>query len=310
MKVLLATDSSSGAAVAEKLVGSLRWPEGTDIFVLRMAYPIFAGGDLPADAYTVLYANREREATEHLAKVRAALSREGLVVNSQMRLGRPASGIVEEARRLEVDLIVLGSRGLGPFRSTVLGSVAAEVVDHAPCPVLVARAPQVKGGVVGADGSPEAASGEAILSDWPVFRGLPVNVVAVAALPPLVSDSFGPHPAASADQAEAVEAIRVGAQRIADAAADHLRAAGLWVRTSVRSGDPAHQLIEAAGDADADLIVTGSRGVTGLERLLVGSVARGVLQHAPCSVLIARRATEVVRSRGNGARHSGVALVL
>jgi nucleotide-binding universal stress UspA family protein len=54
----------------------------------------------------------------------------------------------------------------------------------------------------------------------------------------------------------------------------------------VEDGSPAHRLIEAAADWDADLIVVGSRGETGLERLLVGSVSRAVLYHAPCSVLI------------------------
>lgn len=302
MKVLLATDGSHGAALAEGLVGSLRWPDRSEIVVLRMALPIFAGGDLPADAYTALHERRQREANEHLAKVRAELGREGLVVSTRVRLGRAATGIVEEARRLEADLIVLGSRGLGPLKSTVLGSVAAEVVDHAPCPVLVARGSKVTAVVIGADGSSEAAIAETIVSEWPVFRGLPVLVVAVAAMPPVVSGSFGPHMAASFDEAQAVEAIRGSAQRIADEAGKHLRAAGVRADTSVRGGDPAHQLIEAAAAAGADLIVTDSRGATGLERLLLGSVARGVLHHAPYSVLIARRATEVVRNRGDGAR--------
>jgi nucleotide-binding universal stress UspA family protein len=302
MKVLLATDGSGGAALAERLVGSLRWPDGTEVIVLRLALPIFAGGDLPADAYTALHEKRQRDANEHLAKVRGELVREGLLVSTRVRLGRLASGIVEEARRLEVDLIVLGSRGLGPFKSAVLGSVAAEVVDHSPCPVLVARTSEVRGVVVGADGSSEAAIAEAIISQWPMFHGLPVHVVAVAAIPPVVSGSFGPHMAASVDEARAVEAIRGGARRIADQCAEHLRAAGVRADTVVRGGDPAHQLIEAAAEADADLIVTGSRGATGLGRLLLGSVARGVLQHAPCSVMITRGATEIVRHRGDGAR--------
>jgi nucleotide-binding universal stress UspA family protein len=54
----------------------------------------------------------------------------------------------------------------------------------------------------------------------------------------------------------------------------------------VQDGSAAHQLVQAAADWDADLIVVGSRGQSGLERLLVGSVARAVLYHASCSVLI------------------------
>jgi nucleotide-binding universal stress UspA family protein len=44
--------------------------------------------------------------------------------------------------------------------------------------------------------------------------------------------------------------------------------------------------VHAARERQADLVVVGSRGLTGLPRLVLGSVARNVLYHAPCSVLI------------------------
>ena len=54
----------------------------------------------------------------------------------------------------------------------------------------------------------------------------------------------------------------------------------------VRSGYVPQELIDAASEAKADLIVIGSRGETGMRRALLGSVARSVLYQAPCSVLI------------------------
>ena len=59
-------------------------------------------------------------------------------------------------------------------------------------------------------------------------------------------------------------------------------------------GDPAHEIIEAASNMGCDLIVMGSRGLTGLDRIFLGSVARNVLQHTRASVLIVR---EPVRER-------------
>jgi nucleotide-binding universal stress UspA family protein len=56
----------------------------------------------------------------------------------------------------------------------------------------------------------------------------------------------------------------------------------------VRSGDPANEILQAAAELKSDLIVTGSRGLGTLDRLVLGSVARNVLIHAPCSVLIVR----------------------
>ena len=60
------------------------------------------------------------------------------------------------------------------------------------------------------------------------------------------------------------------------------------VRWSIAVGDPAHEIIRAAEDLRCNLIVMGSRGLTGLDRIRLGSVARNVLQHASASVLIVR----------------------
>jgi nucleotide-binding universal stress UspA family protein len=307
MKVLLATDGSPGAVVAEQLVATLAWPDPTEIVVLRIDR-LLLDLDLPPDALTAIDELREREATEHFAALEPTLAGRGRAIKTRVVLGRAASVIVDEARRLEADVVVVGSRGLGPFRSALLGSVAAEVVDHSPCPVLVARIPRVSRLVLGTDGSSEAALAEAVVSEWPIFHGLPVEVVAVAAIPPIVSGSFVRHAGASAAEARTIEAIRVGAQKILDATAKRLHTAGVKTRTSVRGGDPAQQLIEAANETGADLIVTGSRGATGLARLLLGSVARGVLQYAPCSVLIARPASKIVALRGDGAQKGREAL--
>ena len=56
----------------------------------------------------------------------------------------------------------------------------------------------------------------------------------------------------------------------------------------MREGDAAHQIIASARAHDAGIIVVGTRGQTGLRRLVLGSVARNVLLHAPCSVLVVR----------------------
>jgi len=57
----------------------------------------------------------------------------------------------------------------------------------------------------------------------------------------------------------------------------------------MRAGDAATEIIEAAGEAAAGLIVMGTHGRTGLTRLFLGSVARNVMHHAHCSVLSSHR---------------------
>ena len=68
-----------------------------------------------------------------------------------------------------------------------------------------------------------------------------------------------------------------------------LRAAGLRAESVVREGDPRAVIVDEAKDWDADLIVLGSHGYTGLNRWLLGSVAQFVVNHAPCSVLVVRQ---------------------
>jgi nucleotide-binding universal stress UspA family protein len=65
--------------------------------------------------------------------------------------------------------------------------------------------------------------------------------------------------------------------------------AGFSVEKHAREGDPAHVIIDVAGETKADLIVVGARGSAGLRRFLLGSVSSKLVHHAPSSVLIVRQ---------------------
>jgi nucleotide-binding universal stress UspA family protein len=67
-----------------------------------------------------------------------------------------------------------------------------------------------------------------------------------------------------------------------------LQSAGLKTQSRVPQGDPRESLVKIAKEEDADLIVMGSHGRTGLDKLLLGSVASHVVAHAPCSVLVVK----------------------
>ena len=67
-----------------------------------------------------------------------------------------------------------------------------------------------------------------------------------------------------------------------------LRHAGLKVASRVLQGDAREALVEQATKDHVDLLVVGSHGRTGLDRLLMGSVASHVVTHAPCSVLVVK----------------------
>ena len=62
-------------------------------------------------------------------------------------------------------------------------------------------------------------------------------------------------------------------------------AEGVKVTSELIDGLPSHEIVEAAKRTGADLIVMGTRGLTGLKHVLLGSVAERTLRHAPCPVM-------------------------
>ena len=78
------------------------------------------------------------------------------------------------------------------------------------------------------------------------------------------------------------------AERVLAEAAKGAQASGLAVETHAEPGDPAEVIIELAENVDAELIVVGNKGMTGITRFLLGSVPSKVAHHASCSVLIVR----------------------
>jgi len=180
------------------------------------------------------------------------------------------------------DLLVVGSRGQGAGGRLLLGSTSTAVAAHAPCPVLVVPGPGTPDGpvVVGLDGSP--AAGRILAAGRAEATRLGVRLTLVAAVPPLPStagESVGAHE---------VEAGRAQEARARIAAlldpADADRSPAVEIR--VEANTAAEMLTRQA--RGASLLVVGTRGHGALRRLLLGSVSRAVLHHAPCPVLVVR----------------------
>lgn len=67
-----------------------------------------------------------------------------------------------------------------------------------------------------------------------------------------------------------------------------LREAGVTAEPLVVWGRPAERIVEVAAEQGAEILVVGHRGLSGLKSLLLGSVAKHIIDHAPCSVLVVR----------------------
>jgi nucleotide-binding universal stress UspA family protein len=292
VRVLIATDGSTEAQRAVTLAAAQAWPEDSVFLVITVDDGRHVAPALPDEPAA---GGTQESAAADLATVAeaaaGALRRPGWTARADVLVGRAASAIVEAGQEFEADVIVLGSRGRGMLQTLALGSVSAEVVDHANRAVLVARGTDpIHRVLLADDGSDPAAKARLAVAEWPIFDGAEVTVTSVSHVSGPIHSAIAPtvYRAAMADYARSLDAARDHRDQTLRAAAMELQVAGRRVAKAPRDGDPAGEILAAAAETGADLIVVGSRGQGGLARLLLGSVARNVLYGAACSVLVVR----------------------
>lgn len=269
MRIVLAYDGSPSADHAAELVASLHRPSSSVVTVVTVAPR--DRDDPPPRAEGDAVAARFRDA--------------GWAVDIRALSGRPSDAIVDAANDVGANLVVVGDRGHSAIARLMLGSTAAAVADQAPCAVLVARASTIERIVLADDGSDAARLAGDFLAGSDLFTGSPVTVVTVARVDdPILAGLYGDP----------------GLFDAAEAAVD-TRQADLWLQgdeTAMRvgaptravrlRGQPAAEILRYADEANTNLIVLGTRGETGITRILLGSVARNVLLHASASILLVR----------------------
>ena len=284
-KILLATDGSeySEGAIREAVKLAKRCGSSLTVVSVIESNPEF---DALAPQITE---KRERTAREGLESVKERAGREGVVCETIVRRGEDAyHGIAEEATRNKSTLIVMGRRGKTGLKRLVMGSVTARVIGHAPCNVLVVpKASEMRFNsiIVATDGSKysSTAAGEAIgLAQRNKSRLTVVAAVPSELMTPTDIDF-------TMNQKELLaESEMREAEKNAKAVKEAALKSGVEAKAFVMTGRPADTIIEIAKDKVADLIVLGSHGRTGVERLLMGSVAERVIVLASCPVLVVK----------------------
>ncbi|WP_409332744.1 universal stress protein [Trujillonella humicola] len=192
--------------------------------------------------------------------------------------GPPAEHLL--ARAAGARVLVVGSRGRGGVRSTLLGSVALHCAVHAPCPVVVVHPGAVQPPprvVVGIEDSAMSRAALARAAEEARERGAELEVLAVHQPDPYWTDMYA---VAAPPLAESVEAVRDLAGRIVG----EVLGADADVRLRVEAGAAADRLLRAADGAA--LLVVGSHSTSRLAAMLLGSIALHCALHAPCPVMV------------------------
>ncbi|MCF2533828.1 universal stress protein [Yinghuangia soli] len=222
-----------------------------------------------------------RIAGEHAVDAARAVAhgrQPGLLVQDEISDGSPEQ--VLRAAASDAAMVVLGSRRRSAARELLTsGSIAAPVAAHVSCPVAVIRhaehtlldPPKI---VVGVDGSANSEPALAWAFDEAARRGAAVLAVRSCPMP------LTPVAAAMTDGAVS----RVRAELRHQLLAWQKKYPTVDARSLTRYGHPVPMLVEASGDALC--LVVGTYGLGGFERLLLGSVSRKLIHHAPCPLVI------------------------
>jgi len=143
MNVLIGVDDSPFTRAAIDQVKKYAWPAGTKFQVLSASAPVFVGpGEAAAPgAIAVMIEEQQRYHLSLAEKAAAELKAAGLDATAKMSPSDPRGALIDAAKHLPADLVVVGSHGRSGLTKFLLGSVATHVVTHSPCSVLVVKQP-------------------------------------------------------------------------------------------------------------------------------------------------------------------------
>lgn len=204
----------------------------------------------------------------------------------------PAVALAEYARRQQIGLLVVGTHGRRNLAHVLLGSVAEHVVRLADCPVWVVgrgdrhalrswRPQRVLAAIDFSEPAKQALQQAAVLC-----RGDTSKLIALNALENAPNPVFNPFSDVPLRQVS--EQMQTRAQQALEALLNQLPEAPHQTHAMVLQGRAHHEIVRAAREHDADLIVMGPTGVSAIERVLLGTVTGRVLRTAPCPVFVTR----------------------
>jgi len=265
-KLLVATDGSTYSENAVKEAIHLAKKCSSRLFALSV---VITNLEFEVTMPQVVE-KEEKKAREHLEAIKAWATKESIDCDIAVFHGdEPYQDIIRLAVENHVDMIIVGRHGRTGLLRLMMGSVAAKVIGHALCNVLVVSpttTTEFKNILIATDGSrySEAAVSESI----GIAKRCNSHLVALSVA------------SADAERKAAEDTVRKAVEL---AVKEGIKAEGVTV-----IGKPYEAIVNAAKQKHADLIVVGSHGRRGLERLLMGSVTERVIGHTEVGVLVVK----------------------
>jgi nucleotide-binding universal stress UspA family protein len=268
-KILLASDASGFGAGAVRVAIAFAKKSRARITALTI---VRTNPEYEALAHD-LVERAEEDAWNYLDTVVAAAKEAGVACEPMLRRGEdPAREIVEAEVEAKPDLLIMGRRGSRGLARMSVGDATVKAIGRGQCSVLVVpRAAEMwtRRVLVGTDGSRFGDS--AAVAAGAIARVCQLPVTVVGAMVPSHS-----------------EARQEDGRRAVERTVKLLQKEGIETDGVVAPGEADSVIVATAKSREADLIVLGSHGRTGLDRALVGSVCERVIGQASSAVLAVR----------------------
>ena len=298
MKILLATDGSEYSEEAAKFLTCLNFTPDDEITVFHtVSWVPFLYDE---EAYCSALKEIKKEiAPKVLDAALEILKPVPAKVSAAIIDGSPEEYIVNIAAEADMDLIIMGARGIKGIKTLFVGSVTRAVAGRSAKPVLIVRAPigERKCGMkilFATDGSEYSIATGAFLASLPLAEDTELTVLNViwseySDIPERFSLEVNERMKELVANVRKIEFER--SEEILEETVGVLSKRFKHINVLSQIGDPSEQILKTAESFNADLIAVGCRGLKGMKGLM-GSVSRNIVTHAKCSVLIGKTCTD------------------
>ncbi len=294
MKILLATDGSECSEGATKFLRGLNFSADDEINVLHVIIwtPVLSEWESLYENFAEI---KDKVVPRILDLSTDILEATGAKVSGIFAEGSAEKVIIDSSVDSNADLIVMGARGLRGLGSYIVGSVTKAVAVKSHKPVLAVKPPQWERSgklkiLFATDGSEYSIAMAKTLSLIPFPDDTEVTLLNV--IYSTLSDI--PERFAMEINDRIKNIVAAGREKEFKEAAniikktrDSLSRKFAAVEEVVKQGDPSEEILEIAGELNADIIAVGGGKMTGIKGVL-GSVSRYILNHSNCAVLIGK----------------------
>ncbi len=303
MKILCAVDESEFSLWALESLGTLFRHSMKELILLHVVDTKILRGSgkehppkdksIAKDYSKRMEARGKKILNDCVQRMEVALSQSSTkpfaTLRTAMVKGHVADSILNSAEKDRPDLIAVGSRGMNDLPGYLLGSISRTVLTHGPCSVLTVKTPTPPDVpftvLLALDGSKPSRFAATRVKEWLSPEKVALQLVSV--VPDSLTD-LSRNVLAKTRLKILMAPRRQHAQECLEQYRKFFLKEGFQVSGKRLQGNPRDQIVRSIPSCHAQLVVMGSKGLTGLERFTMGSVSEWVSAYAPSSVLVVR----------------------